>query len=497
MLFLGMKSLLTFVFTLSFIGSASSQTLQKLSLGVQGGANSPTNIYVEGSGGPYNFQKGRTTNISKGIFLQYELPRDFYLRGTFKTAALDLQSTHSYVTWNALSFEGTSTVGLDNKQYELSLGYRLRIKKGFSLTGNLGATYLNFKRGDVSGQFSRMPASDSLRGFETIVSTELKKERSVLINSAVGLEYKTRRDNAFLLEVAYYKGFATAVNYNFAVNVFSPAQRFESSLKTKGDYAEIRLGYRMPLQKFTNLYAAIKRPRIKAEPEPDYLKEYRFKGRYWGLETAKQTFFSDQVQQWPDRTDKMQPSFWSSYLTYLQGYRFKSGFIAEGGLRVGAGGVQSSAKDIFGMDSHWPFLMFTAPVSVKYAVPLLRDKIYLTPEAGLWLSYSYKVGEVNYRSRPTSSGPYTDIVTHLRGLGRDFFNGYHAGLSLNGQFGKNIELGFGYRYADSFNKEPIGQIQTTYNYNGVPQPAILSTTRLRNDAFTISFRKFLRSKLTN
>src|SRR5687767_2415035 len=132
-----MKLFFSLVLTLGFITAANSQTLQTLSLGIQGGLTSPTNIYVEGGGGLYNFQKGRTANISKGIFLQYELPKDFYLKGTFKTAALDLQSTHSYVTWNALSFEGTSTVGLDNKQYELSLGYRLRIKKRFSLTGNL------------------------------------------------------------------------------------------------------------------------------------------------------------------------------------------------------------------------------------------------------------------------------------------------------------------------------------------------------------------------
>ncbi len=487
-----MKLFLTFAFTIAFITTANSQTLQKFSLGIQGGLNSPTNIAMQG-GDPYNFEPNRTADISKGGFLQYELPNDLYLRGSFKKATLNLKSTHRYSTGIGILNEGSFTVGLDNKQYELSLGYRRNIKNAFSFTGSLGATYLDFKRGSIGGIPTSMPATDSLRGYETILSTDLKKERSLLISTAIGLEYKTSRENVFSLELAYYKGFATAASYNFTVNAFSPPARYESSLKTKGDYAEIRLGYRLPLQNFTNLYTNIRKPKIKAETEPEaeYLKEYRFKGTYWGLETGKQTTYSDQTQQWPGRTDKMQPSFWSSYLTYYQGYQFKSGFIAEGGLRLGTGGLQASGSHIFGMDSQWSFLMITAPVSVKYAVPLLRNKIYLMPEAGLWASYGIN-SEINWRGRPNSSGPYTNIITHTRSLGQKSFNGYHAGLSLNGRFGKNIELGFGYQYADSFNKEPIAEIRTTYEYNGVPQPVILTTTRLRNDMVTLSFRKFLR-----
>ena len=487
-----MKSLRFFGFTgLCLLGALNSnaQVLQKLSLGIQGGINTPTNIVVQGRD-LQDFQPNETADLSKGVFLQYELPDNFYLRSSFKKAAINLASTHQYLDGNTLLGESSSTVGFDNKQYELSLGYRRKIKTGFSFTGSLGATFLDFKRGEVGDLSFGISALDSVVGYSTSISTDLLKEKSVLVNAAIGLEYKTRRENAFLLELAYYKGFATVASYNFTINPFSqPA--IENSLKTKGSYAEIRLGYRMPIQKFTNLYSAIKRPKIKPEPEAEQLKENWFKGHYLGLETAKQIFYSDQAQQWPDRSDKMQPSFWTSYLNFSYGYQFKSGFIAEVGVRAGAGGIQASGQDVFGMDSGYSFLMFTTPVSLKYAVPLMRNKLYLTPETGVWQSYSPWLEEGERTGPPNRSGAFTNIVTRIQLTGQNQFSGYHAGLSLNGRFGKSIELGFGYRYADKFSKKPMALIETTYDFNNVPQPSILTTTRLKNDAFTISFRKFL------
>src|SRR5687768_10338151 len=99
-----MKLRLTFILSLSFITAVNAQVLQKLSLGVQGGLNSPTNITLQGTN-PYIFEPIRTTDVSTAFFLQYELPNDLYLRSTFKKARLNIKSTHRFATGTGVTHE--------------------------------------------------------------------------------------------------------------------------------------------------------------------------------------------------------------------------------------------------------------------------------------------------------------------------------------------------------------------------------------------------------
>ncbi|MBK0403700.1 hypothetical protein I5M27_11935 [Adhaeribacter sp. BT258] len=471
---------------LSFSANAQTQFPEKLSIGLQAGRTTARGLQVEGQQ-PNTLEPIRTHDLSKGVFLQYELTENFYARSSFKKAALSLE--HNY---QPSFYEGyTYGIGPDNKQLELSAGYRKKIYKGLRFTSSLGATFIDFERWNLPVQ-----KASKAGPYDVTVSVDQVKERSVLLNGAIGLEYKTRRDNAFLLELAYYKGFSTLWQFDFQMDAEideAPYQiHYESSLKTKGDYLELRLGYRMPLQKFVNLYSAIKNPKPKPDPEPDYMQQSRFNGKYWGLEIGGQNFYSNQVQEFPDHTLRMKPSHVTPSLTYFQGYQFKNRLMLEGGLRLGASSVSVDAIETLGLGSSWSLLMLTAPVSVKYALPLLKDKIHLVPETGFWMSYIHKVAETDYYGSPNTSGPYSNIISHLKGLGQDYNIGYHGGLSLLGRVGKHSELGIGYRFSDNFSNKPFALHEIAYDYNGVPQPTIVSTARLQNAAVTISYRKFFR-----
>jgi hypothetical protein len=312
------------------------------------------------------------------------------------------------------------------------------------------------------------------------------------MHAAVGLEYKTKRENAFLLELAYYKGFQDVLRYNFHTDAYTDVApyhiQYDATIKTKGDYLELRLGYRMTLQSFVNLYSAIKNPQPKPDFDPDYIKQGRFKGKYWGLEIGRQAFYSNQVQQFPDHALKMKNVLWTPSLTYFQGYQFENKLMLEGGLRLGAGTVRADAREAIGDGGQWSFLMLTAPVSVKYALPLMHDKIQLVPEAGLWLAYTPGVSESD------AYWPTATSELHIKGIGQDYNMGYHAGLSMNGRTGKNSALGIGYRYSDKFSKEPVAMAEITYHQNGIMQPAIVATSRLQNTAVTVSYHKFFRKK---
>ena len=485
--------LLTSVICFWFISTANSQTLQKFSIGVQGGLTTPLEVKV--SGDPLaEFKPQRTTDFSRGLIMQYDLSPQFYVRSSFKKANAGLKNKLQTKTSDTTSFEGDYNANFTNKQLELSFGYRQKLSRRWQLTSSLGATYLNLKSyGDRDLKLMFPVPGDPYAVYQAPI---VEKEKSVLLNAALGLEYKTRRDNVFSLELGYYKGFETVANYKFMViDNFShesvvPVKH--SSLNWKGDYAEVRLGYRMPIQKFTNLYKAINNPKPKLIPEPDTVRQERYTGKYWGLELGRQTYYAKQVQEMPTYTDRVQiPVAWTAYLTFYKGYKFKSGLSLEGGIRVGTVNIQAVSN--FGLISGWSNWLLTTPVSVKYSIPVLRNRIYLTPEAGFWQSYSNGIGKGDsYWSDDLRFGDVHNIVTHSKGYGHDYFVGYHAGLSLNSKVGKTIEIGVGYRFADRFSQKPLMMEEINYDRNNVPQPAFVSKSNLKNDAITLSFRKFLR-----
>ncbi|MFC5271086.1 hypothetical protein [Adhaeribacter terreus] len=479
-----MKSLFLILLSFCLIGTVNAQTTQKLSLGILGGLNTPMHIRVQGKQ-PNSFKSNRTTASSKGIFLQYELTDNLFVRGTFKKGTINLKNRFQHFGKDTLGIERDYEAGFDNKQYELSLGYRKNITKALHFTGSLGVALLDLENVSmpIKSDVLSEPHPDMV--YWVSAGTNTLKEKSVLVNAALGLEYKTKRGNAFLLEAAYYKGFNTIGSFDFKMDDYLSQTpnvlHYESSIKTKGDYAEIRLGYRMPIQKFVNFYKAVKFPRSDSVAKPIY------HGKYWGLETGKQTFYANQVQEDPGYTQKAQvASTWTSYLTFYKGYQFRSRLNLEAGFRVGTSNINYASTSRIGYGG-WSLLILTTPVSVRYALPIVRNKLFISPEVGLWQSYVDDLGSME--GYPRMNG----MVTRLKGY-HDYFVGYHAGLNLNGRVGKACEIGIGYRYANRFSSKPIMEIGPDYEHTVEPQLRIVSKSNLKNDAITISFRKFIRKK---
>lgn len=464
-----------------------AQTLQKLSVGVQGGLASPMSVSVSGEQ-PNELKDRRTTDLFKGIFFQYDLSQKFYVRSFLKSGQISLLNHLQSQAGDTPRYEGNYSASFKNRQVELSFGYRHEITTHWGLTGSLGTTYLNMKNiGDNSLNPSPLISNEPLLIVRTPI---LLKEKIILLNAALGLEYKTNRGSSISMELGYYKGFEPVAKYNFIVSErFSQnpiVPHYNSSLTTKGDYAAIWLSYRMPLQNFVNFYKTVNGPKTKPVQSPDSIKNQHFIGKYWGIETGKQTFYANQEQEFLGYTEKKQVAAdWTPYLTFYKGYRFRSLLSLEAGLRVGASNIAAQSGGQIGNNA-WSLLTVTTPVSLKYELPVFRNKLFLSPEIGLWQSYAYGMG--NSDSYPKING----IVSHLKGYGHSYYFGYHAGLSLNGRIGKTTEIGIGYRFADRFTNKPLLSIEPDSEGNKIRQRVNISESNLKNDAFTISFRKFLR-----
>ena len=213
-------------------------------------------------------------------------------------------------------------------------------------------------------------------------------------------------------------------------------------------------------------------------------------GRYIGFQAGFTQIYSDVYSEDVNRHYTPHTNEYGGMGTFTYGYQFKNRLAIEAGYRWWVAGTTVDGRKAIGVISKVHFPVRVIPVLLRYRIPLLNDRLFLVPEAGVSFLHAFW-SKHDYYSWMALNG--IKMETWIRKAGRNHKFGYEAGLGLDYKI-KSFYIGLSCKYHNTFNRNMVLRQEILFTIRGSEQPLVYSQSKLAATFFTLSVRKLLRNK---